>query len=173
LLHPRAAVASGDFCSSRGISPLQGPVVREIECEEEMMSRKWLSGALAALVLAASAVPSQAFTPLPPRVAAESAVTDVQYAPRRGYYRYGDFYYYNGHRGYRYQRPGYRYYRGWWYPPAAFGIVIERRPAYRPPVRYGSRHVQWCYDRYRSYRAYDNSYQPYNGPRRQCYSPYS
>ncbi|GCA48804.1 MAG: BA14K family protein [Sinorhizobium meliloti] len=139
------------------------------------MSLKWLSGALAAMTLAASAVPSQAFTPLPPRVAVESAVTDVQYAPRRGYYRYGDFYYYNGYRGYRYQRPGYRYYRGWWYPGAAFrpGIVIERRPAVRPPVRYGSRHVQWCYDRYRSYRAYDNSYQPYNGPRRQCYSPYS
>jgi amino acid transporter len=33
-------------------------------------------------------------------------------------------------------------------------------------------HVQWCYDRYRSYRASDNTYQPYNGPRRQCVSPY-
>jgi hypothetical protein len=35
-----------------------------------------------------------------------------------------------------------------------------------------SAHVQWCYDRYRSYRAWDNTFQPYNGPRRQCYSPY-
>ncbi|MDQ2632323.1 MAG: BA14K family protein, partial [Pseudomonadota bacterium] len=39
--------------------------------------------------------------------------------------------------------------------------------------RGGSAHVQWCYDRYRSYRASDNTFQPYNGPRRQCYSPYS
>ena len=37
---------------------------------------------------------------------------------------------------------------------------------------YGSAHVQWCYDRYRSYRAYDNTFQPYGGPREQCYSPF-
>ena len=47
-----------------------------------------------------------------------------------------------------------------------------------PPRRYyraqrvSSTHVQWCYNRYRSYRAYDNTFQPYNGPRQQCYSPY-
>jgi hypothetical protein len=47
-----------------------------------------------------------------------------------------------------------------------------------PPRRYyragrlSSAHVQWCYNRYRSYRAYDNTFQPYNGPRRPCYSPY-
>lgn len=51
-------------------------------------------------------------------------------------------------------------------------------PAYRyvQPRRYyraGSAHVAWCYDRYRSYRAWDNTYQPYHGPRRQCWSPYS
>ncbi len=33
-------------------------------------------------------------------------------------------------------------------------------------------HVNWCYNRYRSYRAYDNTFQPYYGPRRQCVSPY-
>ncbi|WP_348631649.1 BA14K family protein [Mesorhizobium sp. M6A.T.Cr.TU.014.01.1.1] len=32
--------------------------------------------------------------------------------------------------------------------------------------------MEWCYSRYRSYRAYDNTYQPYYGPRRQCISPY-
>lgn len=32
-----------------------------------------------------------------------------------------------------------------------------------------SRHIQSCFDRYRSYRPSDNSYQPYGGgPRRQC-----
>ena len=29
-------------------------------------------------------------------------------------------------------------------------------------------HVSWCMSRYRSYRAEDNSYQPFSGPRRQC-----
>ena len=33
-------------------------------------------------------------------------------------------------------------------------------------------HVRWCHSRYRSYRAWDNSWQPNNGPRRQCRSPY-
>ncbi|HHP6709089.1 TPA: BA14K family protein [Acinetobacter baumannii] len=29
------------------------------------------------------------------------------------------------------------------------------------------------FDHYRSYRAYDNTYQPYDGPREQCWSPYN
>lgn len=44
------------------------------------------------------------------------------------------------------------------------------RPA--PAYRLSSAHVRWCYDRYRSYRASDNTFQPYNGPRRACISPY-
>lgn len=46
---------------------------------------------------------------------------------------------------------------------------VAPRHAYRS---LSSAHVQWCFDRWRSYRAWDNSYQPYNGPRRQCVSPY-
>ncbi len=97
---------------------------------------------------------------------------------RRGYERRGGNYYYNGHRGYREHRRGYRQYNGMWFPPAAFiagaiiGGAIANQP---PPVRYrptGNAHVQWCYNRYRSYRASDNTFQPYNGPRQQCYSPY-
>ncbi|QKD03258.1 BA14K family protein [Mesorhizobium loti] len=48
-----------------------------------------------------------------------------------------------------------------------------------PPRRYyragrlSNAHVQWCYNRYRSYRSWDNTFQPYGGPRQQCYSPYS
>jgi len=34
-------------------------------------------------------------------------------------------------------------------------------------------HVQWCADRYRSYRVEDNGYTPYRGPRRECVSPFS
>jgi hypothetical protein len=34
-------------------------------------------------------------------------------------------------------------------------------------------HVQWCSQRYRSYRPQDNSYTTYSGGARQCVSPYS
>jgi hypothetical protein len=49
----------------------------------------------------------------------------------------------------------------------------ERTPVYvEPEADYGNDHVNWCYNRYRSYREYDNTYQPYNGGRRQCNSPF-
>jgi hypothetical protein len=94
----------------------------------------------------------------------------------RDWVRRGDSYYLRGHRGYRSHRPGYRQYNGWWFPPAAFiaGAIIGG--AMNPPVEYrprGNAHIDWCYARYRSYRASDNTFQPYNGPRRQCLSPYS
>ncbi|MCO4316177.1 BA14K family protein [Phyllobacterium sp. 21LDTY02-6] len=80
---------------------------------------------------------------------------------------------YGGYRGYRYHRPGYRYYDGAWFPLAAFGTGVVIGSTINRPVYRGARsHTQWCYNRYRSYRAYDNTYQPYNGPRRQCVSPY-
>ncbi|WP_280777215.1 BA14K family protein [Rhizobium sp. SG_E_25_P2] len=81
-----------------------------------------------------------------------------------------------GHRGYRYHRHGYRRHsNGFWYPLAAFsaGAIIGgaiAAPSVR--VRTGNPHRRWCRNHYRSYRAYDNSFQPYNGPRRQCMSPY-
>lgn len=91
--------------------------------------------------------------------------------------RRGDNYYLRGHRGYRHHRPGYRQYNGWWFPSAAFmaGAIMGGAMTAEPPVRYrprGNAHIDWCYSRYRSYRASDNTFQPYNGPRRQCRSPY-
>jgi hypothetical protein len=84
--------------------------------------------------------------------------------------RRGDWYYYNGYRGHPRYHPGYHLYEGYWFPSAAFvagalitGAIIADR---------GGGHVDWCYDRYRSYRDWDNTFQPYHGPRRQCYSPY-
>ncbi|KOF13602.1 hypothetical protein AC244_30670 [Ensifer adhaerens] len=105
---------------------------------------------------------------------------DGGYRPRPGWhggggYRYG---WYNGHRGYRGYRDGYRRHNdGWWYPLAAFGAgAIIGGAIAAPPRRVESgvnpRHSNWCYDRYRSYRAWDNSFQPYGGPRQPCYSPY-
>ncbi|RUU58413.1 BA14K family protein, partial [Mesorhizobium sp. M2C.T.Ca.TU.009.01.2.1] len=73
-------------------------------------------------------------------------------------------------------RRGYRRHGDYWFPLAAFatgalitGAIVnsENSRVYR-----GNSHVQWCYDRYRSYRASDNTFQPYNGPRQQCVSPY-
>jgi hypothetical protein len=93
---------------------------------------------------------------------------------RRNFQRRGDWNSYNGYRGYRYHRPGYHSYNGWWYPAAAFvaGALITSAIVNQQRVNSGNAHVDWCYSRYRSYRAYDNTYQPYYGPRRQCYSPY-
>ena len=58
-------------------------------------------------------------------------------------------------------------------------VVYEEPVVYRRPVRVVERrissadaHVSWCQGRYRSYRAWDNSFQPYHGPRQQCRSPY-
>ena len=100
-----------------------------------------------------------------------------QVRPPRGQIREG---YYRGHRGYRHHRPGYRWYNGWWYPAAVFAGGLywnDYWPYYNDGYTYGassslSAHAQWCYGRYRSYRASDNTFQPYNGPRQQCQSPY-
>lgn len=86
--------------------------------------------------------------------------------------RYG---WYRGHRGYRHYRRGYREHNGYWFPLAAFGAgaIIGGAIANDRGYFGGGSHVNWCANRYRSYRAYDNTFQPYNGPRQQCISPYS
>ncbi|RUW60992.1 BA14K family protein [Mesorhizobium sp. M7A.F.Ca.US.008.03.1.1] len=84
--------------------------------------------------------------------------------------------YWNGHRGYREYRPGYRRHGDHWFPLAAFatgalitGAIVNSE---NNRVYEGNSHVQWCYDHYRSYRASDNTFQPNYGPRRECRSPY-
>ncbi|SIR09069.1 BA14K-like protein [Rhizobium sp. RU20A] len=149
-------------------------------------TRKWVATALSVVLVASVAVPAQAMNlavPAPVKIErnnADNLVQQVQYG--RGYYMRGGRHYYNGHRGYREYRRGYRQHNGLWFPLGAFaagaiigGALNDGRPVYRSnrAVRVSARHVAWCENRYRSYRAYDNSYQPYNGPRQQCYSPYS
>lgn len=56
-------------------------------------------------------------------------------------------------------------------PPPVYRRYVEPRRVYR--YRLSQAHYDWCYDRYRTYRALDNTFQPYRGPRRQCVSPYS
>ncbi|ESZ54239.1 BA14K family protein [Mesorhizobium sp. M0317] len=63
------------------------------------------------------------------------------------------------------------YYNNGYYNDGYYVQPAPRR--YYRTQRLSSAHVQWCYDRYRSYRAWDNTFQPYDGPRQQCWSPYS
>ena len=70
---------------------------------------------------------------------------------------------------------------------ARLGIFLGYGTVYRPYVvqptpivryrttkviRLSARHVNWCEHRYRSYRVSDNSFQPYQGGRKACVSPY-
>jgi hypothetical protein len=109
-----------------------------------------------------------------------SDVEQVQYRNDRRVrreWRDGRRGWHHGHRGYREYRRGYRRHSdGWWYPLAAFGAgaVIGGAVA-SPPRAYAgsSAHVQWCSQRYRTYRASDNTYVPSAGVRAQCNSPYN
>ncbi len=83
---------------------------------------------------------------------------------RRGYrrsynYRHCHARYCHSH-SYRYRNHRHR--------PRVYNPPPRPRPAYG-----GGSHVSWCYSKYRSYREYDNTFQPYRGGRRQCYSPYN
>lgn len=71
----------------------------------------------------------------------------------------------------RYYRPDAGIYFNFGPPPPVYRRYVEPRRIHR--YRLSQAHVDWCYARYRSYRASDNTFQPYNGPRRQCLSPYS
>jgi BA14K-like protein len=53
-------------------------------------------------------------------------------------------------------------------PGAERKVLLELSSRYDLPVA----HLGWCTGAYRSYRASDNTFQPYQGPRRQCDSPY-
>lgn len=136
-----------------------------------------LAATMAVAMFATTFVPVEATAmPMPMPKVGVSQGSDIEQAQyrrdRHGWYR--------GHRGYRQYRRGYRRHSdGWWYPLAAFGAgaiiggAIANESYARP--RYegiNPRHTEWCYARYRSYRAYDNTFQPYGGPRQQCYSPY-
>lgn len=71
----------------------------------------------------------------------------------------------------RYYRGGYRDHNstgaiiGGLAAGALIGGVIASQPRVRST---GDSHADYCYSRYRSYRASDNTYQPNSGPRRQC-----
>lgn len=152
--------------------------------------------ALASILAITSMVPAQAqiIRPAAP-VSTTTDATKVQYVDgqiriyreRRydrndrydRYDRYERARYWNGHRGYRERRAGHRYHDGYWYPLAAFaagaiigGAIAQPRPVAPRAAGLNPRHYSWCQNRYRSYDSYSNTFQPYNGPRQQCLSPY-
>ena len=148
------------------------------------------SAAILSVSMATPLVAAPVMKPVAPE--AGKLIQDVQYRRWRDAYEYrprarmdgdhrrhgrferrGNGAYYRGYRGYRHHRRGYREYNGFWFPAAAFlagSLITGAINADRD--RGGNAHVQWCYDRYRSYRASDNTFQPYHGPRQQCHSPY-
>ena len=69
------------------------------------------------------------------------------------------------------------YYRGhyyetpWWTLPLIIGGSIAAQNSYDGDG-YGSRHVEWCLDRYRSYDPRTNTWVAYSGRVNQCDSPY-
>ncbi|WP_019219280.1 BA14K family protein [Bartonella florencae] len=96
----------------------------------------------------------------------------------------------NGFKGYRNYRHGYHKYKdNWWYPEAAF-VALTHLNTEHPPLKAVSdvkstllisslekqepwmlrQHIESCLVRYRSYNKNDNSYQPFYGPRKPCFS---
>lgn len=133
-----------------------------------------------------STTPAQAFPTMnAPKVA------DVQLIQHRAHTRqwyrnrswarnsYNGRHYSNRYSGRQYRYNGRHYhYRdydnndfGFLFGGLATGAIIGGLIA-QPRYYGGNSHASWCYSRYRSYRAYDNTFQPYYGPRRQCVGPY-
>lgn len=68
-------------------------------------------------------------------------------------------------------RPRYRNSGRYIIPGIIIGGIIANE-MYRNRAGLPNAHFRYCYAKYRSYRDYDNTFQPYHGPRRQCRSPY-
>lgn len=83
------------------------------------------------------------------------------------------------HRGYKHR--GYRYrsrrgnagaFIGGLAAGAIIGGLLSSQPSRAAPVYRRDAHVRWCLRRYRSYDVRTDTFQPYNGPRKYCNSPY-
>lgn len=55
---------------------------------------------------------------------------------------------------------------------AIIGGMMNNQPSYNHNVPPRNYHVEWCINRYRSYDVRNDTFQPYDGPRRRCISPY-
>lgn len=142
--------------------------------------RKVAIAALSTAVLAGGIIPAQAMPMAVAPVTKLTVQTDVTQVRHHHHHRRG---YYRGYRGSRHHRPHHRFHDGYWFPLAAFGAgaliggAIAAPPRHSAPIVRGApginpQHFEWCHARYRSYDSYSNTFQPYHGPRKTCYSPY-
>ena len=129
---------------------------------------------LAASILGTAVAPISA-APLFAPIAAAQSTDVVTIGHRDRFERRGGRVFLNGNRGFRHQRRGFREHNGFWFPASAFlGAIIIGEVLNGPRiVRRGGSHVGWCLNRYRSYHPSSNTFQPYYGSRRACYSPYN
>ncbi len=182
--------AEGHSRQAAAVIHLKGMIMRK--------SFMTISSAALALLMFGTSLPSAQAAPLRPEgpaVEAQGDVVQVRHRRwhdgwqmqnrhnmynggreyRREFYRDRGYHYWRGHRGYDHYRPGYRRYNGFWFPAAAFatgaiigGAISNSQPTYVVPRGLSRSHVEYCMSKYRSYRVSDNTYQPTNGPRRQC-----
>jgi hypothetical protein len=128
---------------------------------------------LSAIVTLTSLSPASA-VPLPTVSAPQvSNVEQVQY--RRHHYRHHhrDRHYSRHYRRYDRHHHGHRRSNaGAIIGGLAAGAIIGGALANSGHRSYSSSHGQWCANRYRTYRASDNTYVPRAGVRAQCRSPY-
>ena len=140
------------------------------------MIMRLMTSIVAGLAVLGSTFISPAFALSPNLGAPIASAFDVQLVSDRDIFRKGDDgVYLNGMRGHNRWRHGYRRSNGYWFPAAAFlgAVIIGGAIANANNYEGGNQHIRWCENRYRSYRISSNSFQPYNGPRRICYSPYN
>ncbi|MBL8893800.1 MAG: BA14K family protein [Rhizobiales bacterium] len=155
------------------------------------MARKSLIAALAVVTAGAIALPSLSFAgPLAqPNLPTQVSKGDVNIEPVAQYWRkkkpgYGNYAYnkrWHGER-YRYRHGAYNHYHNGWYynspwwvaGPIIGGALVGAYAAPRVYYDdgYGDGHVQYCFNRYRSYDPRSNTFLGYDGYRHECVSPY-
>lgn len=151
------------------------------------MARKSLIAALAMVTAGSIALPGLSIAaPLAqPNLPTQVAQGDVTIEPVAQYWRkkkphYGYNKQWHGNR-YRYRHGAYNHYHNGWYynspwwiaGPLIGGALVG---AYAAPRvyddGYGDGHVQYCFNRYRSYDPRTNTFLGYDGYRHECRGPY-
>ena len=134
--------------------------------------------AMGAGLIGFSATEASAVTVVPQKSATSAMVGDmsplVEVRHNRNHRwdkrRHGGRYHRRSNR-YRHYYGGYYYENPWWVLPlVGAGIALSHRDRYYDG--YGSNHVEWCLNRYRSYNVRTNTWVSYSGRVHHCVSPY-
>lgn len=129
------------------------------------------------MALAQPALSAPLNIPAPVLGHSSGSVVDVQYRHRRGHYNSSRYHY----RKHRYDR---RYDRRHYHRRSngnaaaaiigglAAGAIISGMANQSSAGSRTNSHVNWCMNKYRSYDPRSDTFQPYNGGRKYCNSPY-